>query len=194
MGKKRKVGGEEGEVVKEAAAPKVHNTAYPLVTDLKCLCASCPGCQAGGKAVDHRVGGGAPRVLQDRQGLLPAQHRRAPWSSLQVMFRSSTNSRKSDLLIYSDQYVNVAGTDATFQAHDLISPTNLCLCSSTRPSIGPGFFRLVAAYVREGHLISFRFSSELPTTSLLKSTLQPGFQGKLHSCLIMVTGVNKKPL
>ena len=36
MGKKRKVGGEEGEVVKEAAAPKVHNTAHPLATKLKC--------------------------------------------------------------------------------------------------------------------------------------------------------------
>ena len=35
MGKKRKVGGEEGELVKEAAAPKVHYTAYPLTTDPK---------------------------------------------------------------------------------------------------------------------------------------------------------------
>ena len=35
MGKKRKVGGEEGEVVKEAAAPKVHNSAYPLATYLE---------------------------------------------------------------------------------------------------------------------------------------------------------------
>ena len=93
MGKKRKVGGEEGELVKEAAAPKVHNSAYPLATDPKSLCVSCSGCQAGGEAVDHRVGGGAPRVLQDRQGLLPAQHRRTPWSSLQVIFRFLTNSR-----------------------------------------------------------------------------------------------------
>ena len=34
MGKKRKIG-EEGEVVKEAAAPKVHNTSYPLATYLE---------------------------------------------------------------------------------------------------------------------------------------------------------------
>ena len=35
MGKKRKVGGEEGELVKEAAAPKVHSTSYPLATYLE---------------------------------------------------------------------------------------------------------------------------------------------------------------
>ena len=36
MGKKRKVGGEEGELVRETAAPKVHNSAYPLAVDPKC--------------------------------------------------------------------------------------------------------------------------------------------------------------
>ena len=72
MGKKRKVaGGEDGELAKEAAAPKVLAAA----ADERTFPNTCfPGCQAGGEEVDHRVGGGAPRVLQNRQGVLPPQH------------------------------------------------------------------------------------------------------------------------
>ena len=71
MGKKRKVaGGEDGELAKEAAAPKVLVAADERTFPNSCF----PGCQAGGEEVDHRVGGGAPRVLQNRQGVLPPQH------------------------------------------------------------------------------------------------------------------------
>ena len=54
MGKKRKVAGEEGELAKEAAAPKV-TKATPGINLL-----FFPGCEAGGEEADHCVGRGAP--------------------------------------------------------------------------------------------------------------------------------------
>ena len=60
MGKKRKVAGEDGDLAKEAAAPKVtilnaDAEGFPGINLL-----FFPGCKAGGEEADHCVGRGAP--------------------------------------------------------------------------------------------------------------------------------------